>query len=83
MKNAPVKLFGKKIVANPQDVSTGASIDGIAKSFEESPTFTDSTKRADVVDSYQFAMRGFSTFHPSLLYVSQPKWIYFQNCLIS
>jgi hypothetical protein len=43
MKNARVKFFGKKIVVNPQDVSAGASMNGIAKSFEESSTFTDNS----------------------------------------
>jgi hypothetical protein len=41
VKNARVKLFGRKIVVYPQDVSGEATMDWIAGSFAKSPTFTD------------------------------------------
>jgi hypothetical protein len=53
MKNARANFFGKKIV-NPQNVSAGASMDGIAKSFEESPMFTDNSPLGKMSDDCSF-----------------------------
>jgi hypothetical protein len=50
MKNGHVKLPGKKIIVNPQDVLAWASMNGIAKSFEESPTFTDNSPLGKIRD---------------------------------
>jgi hypothetical protein len=50
MKNGRVKLFGKKIVINRQDLSAGASTDGIAPHFERSPTFTDNSSLGKMCD---------------------------------
>jgi hypothetical protein len=52
MKNGRVKLFGKKIVINPQDISARASIDGIAQCFERPPTFTDNGSLGKMRDCY-------------------------------
>jgi hypothetical protein len=52
VKNARVKLFGTRIVVNPQDVSGGATRDGIAGSFAKSPTFTDNSPLRKMRDCY-------------------------------
>jgi hypothetical protein len=43
VKNARVKLFGRTIVVDPQDVSGGATMDGIAGSFTKSVIFADNS----------------------------------------
>jgi hypothetical protein len=52
VKNAKVKLFGRTIVVNPQDVSGEAAMDGIAGSFAKSPTFTDNHRLGKMCDCY-------------------------------
>jgi hypothetical protein len=52
VKNARVKLFGRKIVVNPQNVSGGATVDRIAGSFAKSPIFTDNSPLGKMQDCY-------------------------------
>jgi hypothetical protein len=54
MKNGRVKLFEKTIVINPEDISTGPSIDGITQCFERSPTFADNSSLGKMRDCYLF-----------------------------
>lgn len=52
MKNARTKLFGRKVFMNPQSLDSCATMDGIAASFETSPTFTDDSPLGKMRDSY-------------------------------
>jgi hypothetical protein len=54
VKNASVKLFGRKIVVNPQDVLGGATVEGIVGSFAKSPTFTDNSPLGKMRNCYTF-----------------------------
>jgi hypothetical protein len=54
VKNARVKLFGRKIVVSPQDVSGGAMMDRIAGSFAKLLTFTDNSPLGKMRDCYPF-----------------------------
>jgi hypothetical protein len=52
VKNARVKLFGRKISVNPQNVLGRVTMDGIAGSFAKSPTFTDNSPLGKMCDCY-------------------------------
>jgi hypothetical protein len=52
MKNARTKLFDARIVINPQNRSAAATMDGIAKYFDLSPTFTDNSPLGKMRDCY-------------------------------
>jgi hypothetical protein len=66
VKNARVKLFGRKILINPQDVSGRATIDGIAGSFAKSPTFTDNNPLGKMRDC---PLDLFTLRHADILFV--------------
>jgi hypothetical protein len=69
VKNARIKLFGRKIAVNPQDVSGGATMDGIAGSFAKLPTFIDDSPLGKMRDCYRLDV--FTLGRASVLFVGR------------